>query len=213
MRKGNQARRRIGRPRREERPPGRTRAQLLEAAAEVFSEQGYAGASIHAVADRAGVTSGALYRHFESKADLLLRVVEQAVHGLPLLEKLAAGGETTPRFFAKLVSAYADPRVRRLRRLAIEIHAASSRDEDAADLLLQFNRRVHAALRERLERCIESGALPRTLDSARTASLLLVIVMGLAHLETLEPDLVGDPDWLRFLERSVERFLRRERSH
>jgi AcrR family transcriptional regulator len=200
--------RRLGRPRSEDRPPGATRAQLLEAAAEVFSEQGYAGASISAIADRAGVTSGALYRHFESKADLLLHVVEQAVHALPLSERLAAGGRTTPRFFSQLVSAYADPSVRRLRRLAIEIHAAASRDKEAAELLLAFNERTRAALHERLERCAESGAISAAIDPQRTASLLLVLVMGLAHLDTLEPGLVGDADWTRFVERSVEQLLR-----
>jgi len=198
----------LGRPRTEDRPPGSTRAQLLESAAEVFSEQGYVGASISAIADRAGVTSGALYRHFESKADLLLHVVDQAVHGIPLSEKLASGGRTTPQFFSELVSAYAAPSLRRLRRLAIEIHAAASRDQNAAELLSDFNRRTHRALRERLERCIESGALPAELDAQRTASLLLVLVMGLAHLDTLEPTLLGDRTWTRFLERSVERLLR-----
>ena len=198
----------LGRPRREDRPPGSTRAKLLESAAEVFSEEGYAGASISSIADRAGVTSGALYRHFASKADVLLHVVEQAVHGLPLSEKLASGGRTTPRFFSQLVSAYASPAVRQLRRLAIEIHAAASRDKDAADLLTEFNRRTHEALRLRLVQCIESGALPATLDTARSASLLLVLVMGLAHLDTLEPGLLGDRDWTRFLDVSVERLLR-----
>lgn len=198
----------LGRPRREDRPPGSTRAQLLESAAEVFSEQGYAGASISLIADRAGVTSGALYRHFASKADLLLHVVEQAVHGIPLSEKLASGGRSTPRFFSQLVSAYASPALRQVRRLAIEIHAAASRDGDAAELLSEFNRRTHAALRVRLEQCIEGGALPPTLDTARSASLLLVLVMGLAHLDTLEPGLLGDRDWTRFLDVSVERLLR-----
>lgn len=174
----------------------------------MFSEQGYAGASISSIADRAGVTSGALYRHFASKADLLLNVVDQAVHGIPLSEKLGSRGKTTPRFFSQLVSAYASPALRQVRRLAIEIHAAASRDKDAAELLAEFNQRMHDALRLRLEQCVESGAVPPALDTARCASLLLVLVMGLAHLDTLEPSLVGDRDWTRFLEVSVERLLR-----
>lgn len=145
--------------------------------------------------------------------ELLLHVVDQAVHGVPLSEKLASGDETTPRFFSELVSAYAAPSLRRLRRLAIEIHAAASRDKDAAELLSDFNQRTHQALRQRLERCIESGALPAELDPRRTASLLLVLVMGLAHLDTLEPTLLGDRAWTRFLERSVERLLRESGSH
>ena len=33
------------------------------------------------------------------------------------------------------------------------------------------------------------------------------MIMGLAHLETLEPDLVGDRVWTRFLESSVHAVL------
>jgi AcrR family transcriptional regulator len=197
----------IGRPRHEERPPGWTRARILEAAAEVFSEEGYAGSGISAIADRAGVTGGALYKHFASKAELLLEVVEQAVHALPLSATLSADDAATPRVFAELVSLYAAPGMRRVRRLAIEIHAAASRDRDAAKLLQGFNRRTHRALRERLERCRAGGATPAALDVERTASLLLVLVMGLAHLETLEPGRIGDAGFARFLEDAVEAML------
>jgi AcrR family transcriptional regulator len=206
--KARTARRRpLGRPRSQDRPPGWTRARLLEAAAEVFSEQGYAGAGIDSIASRAGVTGGALYKHFASKAELLLAVVEQAVHALPLSERLAASEAPGPGFFAQLVSVYADPGMRRVRRLAIEIHAAASRDRDAARLLLDFNQRTHRALFERLERCRERGILPASLDADHAASLLLLLVMGLAHLDTLEPALLGDRGFLRFLEQSVETWL------
>jgi AcrR family transcriptional regulator len=197
----------MGRPRHEERPPGWTRARILEAAAEVFSEQGYAGAGISVIAHRAGVTGGALYKHFASKAELLLEVVEQAVQTLPLSETLAGDAPPTPRFFAELVSLYAEPGMRRVRRLAVEIHAAASRDRDSANLLLDFNRRTHRALRDRLERCRAVGSLPAALDDDRAASLLLVLVMGLAHLDTLEPARIGDLGFTRFLERAVEAVL------
>lgn len=197
----------LGRPRAEQRPPGSTRLALLEAAAEVFAEQGYAGAGVDAIAGRAGVTGGALYRHFASKAELLLEVVAQAVHALPLAERLAATSEPTPDFFSQLVAIYAQPALRRVRRLAIEIHAAASRDAEAARLLLEFNRSMHRSLCEQLERCVAAGAISAALDAERTASLLLVIVMGLAHLDTLEPTLIGDPAFARSLERAVATLL------
>jgi AcrR family transcriptional regulator len=197
----------IGRPTHEERPPGWTRSRILAAAAEVFSEEGYAGSGISAIADRAGVTGGALYKHFASKAELLLEVVEQSVQALPLSETLAADDAATPRFFAELVSLYAAPGMRRVRRLAIEIHAAASRDRDAAKLLLDFNRRTHRALRERLERSRAGGAIPTGVDADRAASLLLVLIMGLAHLDTLEPGRIGDAAFARFLEHAIEAVL------
>ena len=197
----------IGRPPAKDRPPGATRASLIQAAAEVFAERGYAGAGIDAIAERAGVTGGAFYKHFPSKAELLLEVVEQALHALPLAEQLSSEGAESAKFFGQLVSIYAQPEMRRLRRLAIEIHAAASRDAEAARLLLEFNRRIHRGVSDRLRSAIAQRLLPPELDIERTASLLLVLVMGMAHLDTLDPELLGDRAFTRFLERSVLKLL------
>ncbi|ROP63415.1 TetR family transcriptional regulator [Curtobacterium sp. PhB130] len=54
-----------------------TRTAVLEGAAREFDERGYVGASMDGVADRAGVTKGALYFHFASKADLAAAVIAE----------------------------------------------------------------------------------------------------------------------------------------
>lgn len=55
----------------------RTRALLLDAAAEVFAEVGLDAASVEAITERAGFTRGAFYSNFESKDELLLALTEQ----------------------------------------------------------------------------------------------------------------------------------------
>lgn len=70
-------------------------ARVLEAAFEVFSEQG-TSAPITAIAERAGVGPGTIYRHFPTKEDLFRAVVTdrfQAVvnHGRALLASAPAG--------------------------------------------------------------------------------------------------------------------------
>lgn len=54
----------------------RTRRRILEAAAGVFAERGYASASMTEILSTAGVTKGALYFHFPSKKALAKAVVE-----------------------------------------------------------------------------------------------------------------------------------------
>jgi AcrR family transcriptional regulator len=54
----------------------RTRAHLLEAAAEVFARRGFNGASVEEVADVAGYTKGAVYSNFSSKDELFLAVLQ-----------------------------------------------------------------------------------------------------------------------------------------
>ncbi|MBL1098848.1 ScbR family autoregulator-binding transcription factor [Streptomyces coffeae] len=54
-----------------------TRRSLLEAAASLFDERGYAGTSISDITHRSGHTSGAMYFHYTSKERLALAVVEE----------------------------------------------------------------------------------------------------------------------------------------
>jgi AcrR family transcriptional regulator len=51
-----------------------TRERLLVAARELIEEGGYGGASVLAIAERAGVAAGTLYRHFASKEELFVEV-------------------------------------------------------------------------------------------------------------------------------------------
>jgi TetR/AcrR family acrAB operon transcriptional repressor len=55
-----------------------TREQLLDAAEQVFRDRGVGHASLAEVADAAGLTRGALYHHFASKAELFQAMVERA---------------------------------------------------------------------------------------------------------------------------------------
>jgi TetR/AcrR family acrAB operon transcriptional repressor len=55
-----------------------TREQLLDAAEQVFRERGVGHASLAEVADAAGVTRGAIYHHFESKAELFQALMARA---------------------------------------------------------------------------------------------------------------------------------------
>lgn len=56
-----------------------TRDRLLRAAREVIAERGVDGASVDAIAERAGRTSGAIYDHFGGKDGLLFAVVRDLV--------------------------------------------------------------------------------------------------------------------------------------
>lgn len=53
----------------------RTRQQVLDAAARVFAQKGYAGASVEEIAESAGYSIGALYSNFASKERLFLELM------------------------------------------------------------------------------------------------------------------------------------------
>src|SRR5436190_9617411 len=60
-----------------ERRRQRTREALLDAAAAVFARRGFHGASLDEIAETAGYTRGAIYKHFADKEELLHEVCVQ----------------------------------------------------------------------------------------------------------------------------------------
>ncbi|MFI6775408.1 TetR/AcrR family transcriptional regulator [Nocardia sp. NPDC050412] len=80
-----------GRPRLDQRPRrGRTpRAEILDAAGELFTTNGYANTSTRAVADAVGIRQASLYHHFASKDDILDALLAETIAGpLDLAERL-----------------------------------------------------------------------------------------------------------------------------
>lgn len=51
--------------------------RLVDASIAVLAESGYAGASVKAICERAGLSQGALFRHFDTRLDLLVHVVDE----------------------------------------------------------------------------------------------------------------------------------------
>ncbi len=81
-----------GRPSRRERS-GERRARILEAARACFGEAGFAGATIEAIAARAGVSNGLLYQFFQGK-EQLFEVVLQEIISDWVLTIAPPGGES-----------------------------------------------------------------------------------------------------------------------
>src|SRR3954469_5508821 len=63
-------------------PRGQGRARLVEAASDLFAEQGVSGTSLQAIADRLGVTTAAVYHQFASKDEIVMAVAEPAMAAL-----------------------------------------------------------------------------------------------------------------------------------
>jgi TetR/AcrR family transcriptional repressor of nem operon len=73
-----------------------TRALILAGAARNFRSQGYEGAGVDGLAKAAGLTSGAFYAHFKSKADAFRETVSAGMQELALaIEQLRAHGESS----------------------------------------------------------------------------------------------------------------------
>ncbi len=59
-----------------------TRLDIINAARENFARKGFQGATIAEIAEAAGISEGAIYRHFNSKHELLVECVEPVLNEL-----------------------------------------------------------------------------------------------------------------------------------
>src|SRR5664280_3780668 len=75
-------------------PRSARRAQLLEAAQEVFVESGYHAAAMDDIADRAGVSKPVLYQHFPSKLELYLALLNESANEMVRLVRVALASTT-----------------------------------------------------------------------------------------------------------------------
>jgi TetR/AcrR family transcriptional regulator, regulator of cefoperazone and chloramphenicol sensitivity len=77
-------------------PGETTRDKVLAAAGEVFAEQGFEGATIRAITERAGVNVAAVNYHFRDKAELYTRVVVDACSVRAAFREAAAEAPDSP---------------------------------------------------------------------------------------------------------------------
>ena len=90
-------------------PRSARRAQLLEAAQEVFVESGYHAAAMDEIADRAGVSKPVLYQHFPGKLDLYCALLDQTSDELVELVRRALASTTDNKLrVAASIQAYFD---------------------------------------------------------------------------------------------------------
>jgi AcrR family transcriptional regulator len=68
------------------------KAQLADAAAELFGRRGYHAVSVNDIAYAAGVTGPAMYRHFGSKQDVLAHVLISGLEVFGQVTEDALGG-------------------------------------------------------------------------------------------------------------------------
>lgn len=139
-----------------------TRKQLLELAARMFVDRGYAAVSLNHIAKEARLTKGAIYGHFRSKGQLLVEVIRSE-----LAKRDSQGDPATAEDPGAALAAFISPGSRELRLLQTDAAAAARHDAD-----------VEAGVREvfadRNQRILDS------LDGMRNAETLAFIINALS---------------------------------
>lgn len=165
---------------RRERRAAARRNQVLDAAAGVFAEKGFARATTKEIADRADISEGTIYNYFESKADILLALTDRLSGMMPLGEvlDLSAFGDPADALRALLQFKYTLTRkkVKVIRAILSEIMIDS---EVANRYREQFMAPLVNTIEENLQARIAAGQL-RPIDTSLLSKFFSVIFAGLS---------------------------------
>ncbi|GFE82514.1 TetR family transcriptional regulator [Steroidobacter agaridevorans] len=131
------------------------RDRIQRAALELFYAKGYNATTTRDIAYACGITSGAVYNHFESKDELLLSIIEQSYEVLEreMLRAVLQAGESPVAQLRSLVSAFTEYCVRNRRPALV----ASQEYKFLAPPELRSVRAARIRLRKMFEEILQRG--------------------------------------------------------
>jgi AcrR family transcriptional regulator len=156
------------------------RARLLAASRTVFLREGYHGASLDEVVRIAGLTKGAVYSRFASKAELFLALLEERVEmrNAELRKATAnAGARSIDAMFRQWLDRTRGDEAWSL--LVLEFRIAASRDRALNARYTALHDRVVAAVAEQARRAVEAGGRELELPADLVARVGLGFTSGL----------------------------------
>lgn len=190
-----------------------TRQRIIEAAAEVFAEKGYARATTRALAAAAGVNEVTLFRHFGNKEGLFAAVTEQY-----------AGPAVTTALEAQLTGDYTRDLLtlgRQLMQVLLErkeimrmMLCEASHFPEVQAVMVQNPRQIRRMLARYLQQQIERGRV-RPLHREATAQAFTGMLFSYAILweilgDSIEPEITTEELVAQFVDIFAQGTIRRE---
>ena len=161
---------------------------IIAAAGQIASEGGMAAVQIAAVAARAGIAAGTVYRYFPAKTDLVAALIEEMTEReMGALRRAAAGAPGPLSALSAAIMTFA-ARALRDRRL---IYAAFAEPVDAEldATRISFRQSLAAEFSGRIAAAVTEGRLPEQDPALAAAALTGLLIEGL--IGPLAPDASG----------------------
>ncbi|CAK9887747.1 MULTISPECIES: TetR family transcriptional regulator [Pseudomonas] len=172
-----------------------TRAQILEAAEKAFYKRGVARTTLADIAKEAGVTRGAIYWHFNDKAELVEAMLDSLHEPLDALARASESeDEVDPlgcmrKLLVRLMHQMVlDPKTRRINEI---LHHKCEFTDDMCEIRQQRQASTiecHAHIALSLGNAVKRGQLPADVDPERAALAIYAYIDGLIRRWLLLPD-------------------------
>jgi AcrR family transcriptional regulator len=179
-----------GQPRRTARREA-TRLRLLTAAADVFAERGFHGASVEDICERAEFTRGAFYSNFASRDELVLELYAQHATRLQLAiaELAAEPGLDLDDLLDGVIRIWTgEPEERRRWHLLISEFALHAlRDPGARTAYAELQRSLRGDLVALVDQIVETHGLAPTVPTRDIVRMVTIVLQGGLGQHLLEP--------------------------
>lgn len=180
--------------------PEKTRAAIMKAALEEFSDEGVAGARTDEIARRAGVNKALLYYYFKDKEGLYSAALEEVFSGLhdKVMAVLSSSNLGPRECLLRYVQAHFDyiaskPVYPRLVQREFMRTAGRTLSPTATRIMEKYGKAIYSKLRDLIRSGIESGDF-RHVDPMQTVtSILGTIVFYFISLPAQQVMTGGDP--------------------
>jgi AcrR family transcriptional regulator len=174
----------------------RTVTALLDAASELFAEQGYGATSIPDICARAGLTKGGFYSNFANKDALFLALLDRSWRrraawirrALPHSEVVAQKDPVDPEV-VPVTGAGVD---RQWTLVSTEFSLHAIRHHDVAVLLVEHERRVRSELAVLVADALERAGRVPTIPVDGLARMIVAITEG-SDIQALTDEAAGAP--------------------
>ncbi|MGP3913747.1 TetR family transcriptional regulator [Nonomuraea sp. 10N515B] len=173
-----------------------TRKALLRAALAVFSERGYAAATLAGIAERAGVTRGAAYHHFHDKAALYLATISElwAEAAAPVWGTLDGDGPVMERMRRFLVAFFTALERDATLRQAFALSMRSAEGLPELETGLRDKRIMMEGWKRGLMELLAGAGLRDEVSAEAAALTIITSVNGTAATWLACPDLFSPAD-------------------
>ena len=157
----------------------RSRQRIREAARELFRERGFDGATLRAIAARAGMGASSIYRHVESKEDLLVQeLADLQEEAWTCFRREGDRDESTRQRIHRFFQAQHELLARERDLTVIALRATTYPNARVSRRVFALNDRTIGLLAEILQGGRVAGDLDRDVDVLASARALFHIASG-----------------------------------
>ena len=160
------------------------REAILQSARELIAQGGIKDAQIQVIAERAGVSSGLVYRYFDNKSQVLIEVLSEAIqHEVKILNHIAESELSSKQKLDKAVTTF-------VKRAMNSPQLAYSLMFEPVDTELEHERfRSKQLIKQSIKEILAAGKINGEFgfEDLNTAALCVVGAMTFVVIEPLNP--------------------------